>query len=101
MIRTTIAAAVLALSTTPASAFGHEACSELSELAESVAEARYDGVAMRDMAARLKVDNKAYNSIITTVLKEAYSLPDYSTEEHQQRAIRELGNRVYYTCVEA
>jgi len=99
MIRVSAAATAMVLSTTTVNASGSQLCSKLSEMAESVAEARYNGVAMRNIIDRMKVDNESYESIIISVIDEAYSLPNYSTDEYQQRAIREFGNEVYRTCI--
>ncbi len=72
-----------------------EVCANLSEFAESAAELRYEGVPMRST-----MEAAAGNEFTVAIVRDAYALPDYSTEGYQRNAVREFGNEVYEYCYE-
>ena len=92
------------------SATTQEVCSHLSETAEVIAEARYNGAPMRDvMPAMMKLAEKnsrkggeeTVSKFYRALVEGAYALPAYQAPSVQQRAIREYGNRVYRACTGA
>ena len=88
-------AVVAVLATTAQAQTVHETCAEVSEIAEQMALARYAGVPMRDIAARV-----AGSEMFTGMMQEAYSLPDFVMPPSQERAARQFGNKLYALCVE-
>jgi len=71
----------------------HETCSSLSEQAETVATMRYSGnYTMRELMGALDTDlGRAF-------VRDAYDLPDYATDDMQQRAARQYGDDLYAQC---
>ena len=71
----------------------HETCSSLSEQAETVATMRYSGnYTMRELMGALDTD------LGRALVRDAYNLPDYATDDMQQRTARQDGDDVYAQC---
>lgn len=81
-------------------------CTSITSVAENIMKTRLDGATIQNvlkatdnidgsdpMDAALKV--RAKEMII-----EAYRQPDYMTNEHKERAIREFGSKQYIKCVD-
>ena len=74
-------------------AFASEKCEMFSEFAEEAVKAKYNGVPLREAMAA--VDGEIYKAVI----RDAYKLPDYMTEEMQRREQVNFGNEVYEFCI--
>jgi len=95
-----IAAIVGAALTTPAAAEeAGDICASLAELAHSLAEAKYAGVPLGEIMAVASQDsNPGHVEVYRELALEAYSLPDFTTPEYQNRAMREHSNAVAISC---
>ena len=95
-----IAAAIL-VSLAPA-ANASPVCNALSELAESVMQARQAGVDMSDMyQSASEGESEKINNIHRQLVRMAFSIPAYNTPEFKDREIRDFKNKAFATCVEA
>lgn len=73
-----------------------EFCTVVSQTAQSIAEARFNGLPM-SKALEIVEESEA----ITTVVMMAYDLPAYRTPEMQRQEATELANRVMKICLKA
>lgn len=71
-----------------------ETCGNMSQLADKMGELRYDGVPMRTVMEAVDGD------LAKALVQDVYDLPDYTSDEYQQRAIRNYSNDVYSQCYE-
>lgn len=76
-----------------------EVCSEISSMAGSLVSARFAGV---PMAKTMEVMTRnSDNPMLRQMVLDAYDIPDYSTQEYQERAKREHENREFAKCMRA
>lgn len=81
-------------------------CTSVTNVAENIMKTRLDGSAIQDtlqamdsidgsdpMDAALKVRAKE-------IIMEAYRQPNYTTDEHKERAIKEFGSKQYIKCID-
>lgn len=81
-------------------------CTSITNVAENIMKTRLDGAAIQDMLEA--TDNIDGSDPMDAALKirakemivEAYRQPDYMTDEHKERAIREFGSKQYIKCVD-
>lgn len=86
--------ALVALLLTPFSAQADmEVCSALSALAETIMEARQDGMPMRDVL------NMAEEHGLSVMVHQAYVQPSMSSEEGKLRQRSEFGNKWMLVCL--
>jgi hypothetical protein len=71
-----------------------EICNEVSSLAKSIMSARQHGVSM-SKAMELSGNNKLAESFVI----DAYSKSGFSTEEYQDKTIREFADEAYLSCI--
>lgn len=71
-----------------------ETCGTLSRVAENIGELRYNDAPMRTVMEAVE------GELAKSIVQDVYSLPAYSSDEYQQRAIRRYSNRVYRVCYE-
>ena len=95
-----IAAILGAALTTPAVADETgDICASLAELAHTYAKAKYAGVPLGEiMAIASREPNPGLAEAYRELALEAYSLPDFTTPEYQNRAMREHSNAVAVSC---
>lgn len=76
-----------------------DACQVAGDLAETIAEKRYEGVTMSQMieVATKGLEDGAKRAI-TQLIIWAYELPDYTMVEYQQRAILQFRSRMEIAC---
>ena len=87
-------AAVAALMLCPAQA--EEPCAILGKLARTVMESRQLGVALSKLMTIVKDD-----SLSTKIVLDAYEQPRYQSEEFQQHATENFGNKWEIMCYQA
>lgn len=87
----TLIAAMLA-ATTPAVA-EDDVCVSISEVAEAIMMNRQIGVPLVDMM-RIAADNQ----MLRILTMEAYKMPRFNGEEHQERAVQDFTDRVTLEC---
>lgn len=95
-----IAAILGAALTTPAAAEeAGDICAALAELAHTYAEAKYAGVPLGEI---MEIASRGSDIGLIKVQRElaldAYSLPDFTMPEYQNRAMREHSNAVAVSC---
>lgn len=76
----------------------HETCTVYESLAGRVVRARQSGVSMKD-AMQIAIDTES--TIAQSIIREAYSLPSFSTPEYQQEQEREFADKWYGNCYQA
>lgn len=69
-------------------------CAELSEAGERLMEMRQNGFPMRKIMAQFD------SPVLQNIVKAAYDVPRYSSDEYQKRAVEKFGNRLYMDCFE-
>ncbi|MCK2183538.1 hypothetical protein [Halomonas getboli] len=79
----------------PKPATDHEICSSISETAETVMRARQNGASMREMMGRV-----GDNSLLHTMIMEAFQDPRFSTEPMQNRWVLRFSNNYYLQCMQ-
>ena len=90
----------IALTFTAASAFAteevstHELCKDIGTLAETIMKHRQVGTSVIRMMEIADTDGLAQ-----VIIKEAYEMPRYSSEEYQRRAISDFRDDYYITCL--
>jgi hypothetical protein len=89
-----ITAQPLALSAAEEKATWREKCDTFSDVAEYIMTNRQQGVSMRNTMKAVEVIDWAEEVVIF-----AYESPRYSTEDMQQRAIRDFTDEWYLRCV--
>lgn len=96
--------ALLIIQPTPSAAesIEHTTCASISELAETVMEARMNGISMKDsMAINENHENELLKDILRGLIIEAYNTPLYYTEEAKENQKREFSNAAYLSCIKA
>lgn len=81
-------------------------CTSITNVAENIMKTRLDGAAIQDVLEA--TDNIDGSDPMDAALKirakemiiEAYRQPDYMTDEHKERAIREFASKQYIKCVD-
>ena len=86
---------LMALLAAPAGA--NEFCGNLADAAGSIMDARQKGVPMHKLMPIIN-ENEA-RDIMKLIVVEAYESPIYSSDKYKDRAISEMSNRVYLTCL--
>lgn len=100
ILAASVAAILGAALTTPAAAEeAGDICAALAGLAHTYAEAKYAGVPLGEiMEIASRDSNTGLAEVYRELALEAYSLPNYSTPEFQNRAMREHSNAVAISC---
>lgn len=83
----------------PAMAASEETCRTAKEIAESVMSARQSGV---DIVNMMDIANKTGGKLGALTKKmaiDAYSFPQFSTEEYRKKGVAEFGTRHYINCI--
>lgn len=81
-------------------------CTSITNIAENIMKTRLDGTAIQDMLeATDSIDGSdpmdaALKTKSKEMIIEAYRQPEYTTNEHKERAIREFGSKQYINCVD-
>lgn len=92
-MRRLILAAALAVSQTAAGETAHEVCAAMSELAETVLDARYSGVRMRDVMSAW--EDESFRLMVLA----AWSFPDHTSPEAKRMEILRFGDLYYRLCI--
>ena len=95
IISTTILSLVIS-SQTMASENPVEVCSKVSGLAERIADMRYSGVGMAQLMGAV-----GHDPLARAMVRDAYNLPNFSSSEYQNRAVREFADDVMAECLNA
>ena len=96
-----LAVALAALIASPALA-DVETCSNASELARSIMEARQSGIpASKTVATVLPLVSEGSTGLMTDIITAAYKQPRYNGAEYQQTAIGDFADEVYVACMDA
>lgn len=85
--------------TSPVMAASEETCRTAKEIAESVMSARQSGV---DIVQMMDIANKTEGPLGNLTKKmtiDAYSFPQFSTDEYRKKGIAEFGTRHYINCI--
>ena len=69
-------------------------CAGYSKLAKTIMELRQDNISMPDMYNALKD-----SELSIEMLKAAFKVPLYSTEDYKQNAVNEFANDVFLACI--
>ena len=79
-------------------AYTDETCDGLARIAEAIAQARYNGLTMREAMAIIR--DRGNNEVGRAIVKDAYKLPTYTTDKYQARAVQEFSNQIFADCIE-
>ncbi|CDM42406.1 hypothetical protein [Ectopseudomonas oleovorans] len=90
----TVGAAFLVLGTMAMPAYS-ASCDDIETVAKTFAEGRYKG---HPVSAYMK--HVESTPALKQLLIDAYSLPDYHSDQMQQKAVSEFVNRTYIQCVQ-
>lgn len=92
----------IALTFTAATAFAtekeisdHEFCKSVSNLAETAMTYRQEGISVVAMIEAVDLPVSRF------LIKEAYKMPRYSSEEYQRQAISDYRDEYYINCLKA
>lgn len=96
MLRTTLTAIVLALSTCTAPATASDACEYLEEMAYHVMDARQAGLSARDVYDAVVTDE--YESVFATMVSRAYDVPMQASVRDKQRVTNTYADQWYLFC---
>lgn len=73
-------------------------CISVSETAKVSAKAKYKGIPLSTLLTKIASLEEVPDNAIP-ILLAAYSLPDFTTPEYQQRTIREFADSVLVQCM--
>lgn len=77
-------------------------CSAIAKYAETIMSNRQHGVPLQKMLDSIaEAENKAIVPVARTLLITAYKEPGFSTEEMQQKTIREFTTKAQVMCLDA
>ncbi|CAM3351648.1 hypothetical protein SAMN04490207_6179 [Pseudomonas gessardii] len=104
-MRFVIAATVLAIAATSASASEQIDCEVYDKIAKAAMEIRQKGIAMADAIkpmSKKKSDpqEEAVRVAMLTVFKEAYRSPRFDTPKYQMDAVSDFRSKIYSTCLD-
>ena len=92
-IKTTIAAAIIAIMPMAAQAQDKVSCELVGDLAQVIMENRQAGAIL---SRQMKIADG--NAFVEALVREAYSRPRYSTQRHQDRVVTEFRNDAELIC---
>lgn len=75
-----------------------EVCTNWSELAETIMIKRQAGISMSDV---MNVAIKNNDTMLESIIIEAYDDPRYITKDMQERIIEDFKNKIYLRCAKA
>jgi len=78
----------------------HKDCKALQETAETIMEARQEGHRMSALMEWAQHNDATVEAYQEALVKDAYNVPNYSSDRYQRKAIRDFGNEVYKVCIE-
>ncbi|QEI04672.1 hypothetical protein FXN63_01565 [Pigmentiphaga aceris] len=78
----------------------HQACKDISHLAKELMKLRQVGAPMSQVM-ELTSSGSSIDEMSKLFVQRAYRLPQYSTEQSRERAVREFENEAYRECYEA
>ncbi|QTD31148.1 hypothetical protein [Pseudomonas fluorescens] len=79
-----------------------EECQRIENSAKQVMKTRQQGVPMAsvlEMAEAAGKQNEYVGEVFKTLIREAYAIPQYSSESLQQKAIRDFHSNFYKACI--
>ena len=78
----------------PIKAMDIETCNNIEQIATGVMELRQSGlITLREFLSRTD------NQLLIVVAQAAWQVPEYRTQEAQQRAVREFSDGLYVECL--
>lgn len=86
---------------TISSAQASEICDAQSKLANTIMEARQNGMPMRQMMNIVGNDGDESTKLSRILVKAAYEVPRYHSEDMKARTATEFSNEVYLMCIKA
>lgn len=93
--------AAIVFAVTVSSAQANDMCDGQSKLANTIMEARQNGMPMRQMMNIVGNDGDASTKLSRALVKAAYGVPRYHSEGMKTRIATEFSNEVYLMCLEA
>lgn len=84
----------------------HGFCTELSELAETIMDARQNGVSMSslmDLTLKKRGTSKLekhLSNIQLILIQEAYAMPRFHASENIRKSVQDFKNQTYLLCIE-
>lgn len=100
-MRFTVLAAAIALAASAAPSASETAdgfCPAYGSLASEIMTGRQAGIVMSKMMTHLKQDDPTTDKLIASLIRSAYAVPRFSTEEYRERAALDFQNENELAC---